>query len=189
VNSPEHGRQHGIHFPAKRVVGEVGHHKRPKNRYLPCHPNPHIYRRDAIASSSPLRRIEIHLSQSRIRVQDDALRHNGSIRERLGQHRQLCLEFLRGGAHSGESGTGNWTANPLLTFRRICACAYRMSPVVGACVLHRLWLVRYFAQKFVSTLVLLAATTKTSEEAPNTNCNRQIRSEAETAHKTRFNTL
>lgn len=62
VNSPEHRCQHGIRFPAERLVGEVGHHKRPKNRYLPCHPYPYIYRRNAIGSSSSLRSIEIHLS-------------------------------------------------------------------------------------------------------------------------------
>lgn len=62
MNSPEHGRQHGIRFSAERLVCEVGHHKGPKNRYLPCHPYPYIHRRDAIASPSPLRRIEVHLS-------------------------------------------------------------------------------------------------------------------------------
>ena len=62
VNSPEHRRQHGICFSAERMVGEVGHHKRPKHRYLPCHPYPYIYRRDAIASSSSLRSVEVHLS-------------------------------------------------------------------------------------------------------------------------------
>jgi hypothetical protein len=76
--------------------------------------------------------------------------------------------------------------NPL-TLRRICDCASRISPVVGAAVpLHRLWLVRKLVQKFVSILVLWAATTKTSAEAPNTSCNRQIRSEdTETKFMTR----
>jgi len=62
VNSPEHRCQYGIRFPAEGMVGEVGHHERPKNRYLPCHPYPYIYRRNAIGSSSSLRSIEIHLS-------------------------------------------------------------------------------------------------------------------------------
>jgi len=62
VSPPEHRSQHGIRFPAERMVSEVGHHKGPKNRYLPCHPYRYIYRRNAIASSSSLRSIEIHLS-------------------------------------------------------------------------------------------------------------------------------
>jgi len=83
VNSPEHRCQHGIRFSAERMVGEVRHHKRPKNRYLPCHPYPYTCRRNAIAGSSSLRSIEIHLGESRIRVQYDALRNDGSISEQL----------------------------------------------------------------------------------------------------------
>ena len=93
-NSPEHGRQHGIRFPAERVVGEVRHHEGPQDGYLPRHPYPHVYRRDGVAGSSPLGSVEIHFCQTRIRVQDDALRDNGSIHEQLSQLSQLRLESL-----------------------------------------------------------------------------------------------
>ena len=77
------------------MVDEVCHHERSEDGYLPRHPYPHIYGRDAITNSSTLGRIEIHLRQSRVRVQDDALHHDGSIREPLGQLGQLRLESLR----------------------------------------------------------------------------------------------
>jgi len=93
-NSPEHRRQHRIRLSTERVVGEVGHHERPKDGYLPRYPYPHIDRRNAIASSPPFRSVEVHLRRSRVRVQDDALRDDGSIHEQLGQILQLRLEFL-----------------------------------------------------------------------------------------------
>ena len=50
--------------------------------------------------------------------------------------------FYKVERNSSESGMGKQRPN-LQTFRRICACAYRMSPVVGAeAMVHRLWLVR-----------------------------------------------
>jgi hypothetical protein len=100
--SPEHGRQHSICFPTQWVVSEVGDHERSKNRYLPCNPDPYICGYNAIASSSSLRRVKVHLSYYRVCVRNHSLCHGWHTLKGLVQCLELSLAFLREG-HPSES--------------------------------------------------------------------------------------